>query len=141
LAYPPPEAISPREVWQQLMGVAKYLSRTGKQVTQTQLQEKLNIGDRSLQFGFQALQHLGFQIIFSEAFTEVTVEPNVEKNLSIQWKAREAPLPERQQADLENSEMNAAITQFLQAVREEQFQQLYFYQAPVEAFHIFAKSY
>jgi single-stranded-DNA-specific exonuclease len=140
LAYPPPEMIAPIEVWQQLMGVAKYLSRTGKQVTQTQLQEKLNIGDRSLQYGFQALQHLGFQIIFSEAFTDTPIESRVENHLSIQWRTKEASLQTEMKRDLENHEMNAAITQFLQAVREEQFQQLYFYQAPLEAFYTFAIS-
>lgn len=109
LAYLPPLS-SPIEVWQQLVGIAKYLSRTGRSVTPIQLQEKLGVGDWALQAGFIALQQLGFQIHASSA------------ELSITWQAL------KQRSDAQSSE---AIDQFLAVVQEEQFRQRYFYEVPL----------
>jgi hypothetical protein len=52
----------PREIWQQLVGIAKFLSRTGQSATLAQLQEKLDLSDRTLHLGLNALSHLGFQV-------------------------------------------------------------------------------
>ncbi|MGH2416427.1 MAG: DHHA1 domain-containing protein, partial [Microcystaceae cyanobacterium] len=60
LAYPPPNQQPPQQIWQQLIGITKYLSRTGKTIMKEQLQEKLGLGDRTLSLGLQSLINLGF---------------------------------------------------------------------------------
>ncbi|AFY74496.1 single-stranded-DNA-specific exonuclease RecJ [Synechococcus sp. PCC 7502] len=50
------------DLWQRLVGVAKYLSRTGQTVTYTQLQNKLGINMPILQLGLKALEVYGWQI-------------------------------------------------------------------------------
>jgi single-stranded-DNA-specific exonuclease len=121
LAYPPPSPESPAEIWQRLVGMAKYLSRTGKQATQTQLQEKLGIGDRSLQFGFQALQQFGFQITASETGFSVS------RQAIAPFSQDELSPPNEQPEEV----VHEAIVQFLNGVKEEQFQQRYFYEVPI----------
>ena len=60
LAYEAPQPIAPQTIWLQLIGIAKYLSRTKKLVTKSQLQDKLSISDRTLTLGFTALSYVGF---------------------------------------------------------------------------------
>ncbi|PSB62304.1 hypothetical protein C7B61_14720 [filamentous cyanobacterium CCP1] len=112
LDYSLPLIEPPQDVWQRLIGIAKYLSRTEKQATRTQLQEKLGIGDRPLQFGFRALQQLGFHITSSEA------------GFQMNWQAID-------EAEPQNGMGNEAIGQFLSVVQEEQFQRRYFYEVPL----------
>ena len=38
---PPPESLSPTQTWRQLVGIAKYLSRTQKKISREKLKEKL----------------------------------------------------------------------------------------------------
>jgi single-stranded-DNA-specific exonuclease len=111
IAYPPPQNEPPLEIWQHLIGLAKHLSRTGKTATQTQLCEKLGIGDRVLQIGLQSLTQIGFSVRCSEA--NVAVEG---------WSP-------------DNSEPieGWAEAQFIAAVQEEQFYRRYFHQMPLEA--------
>lgn len=116
LAYSAPEPDSPREVWQRLVGIAKYLSRTGKPATRLQLHEKLGVGDRSLKSGFQALRWLGFEIISSE------------EGFYVRWKA---PPPAESHSDTQHPPQREAIAQFLAIVREEQFQYRYFCSVPL----------
>lgn len=112
LGYPPPEFISPEQIWQQSIGIAKYLSRTGKSVTRQQLCDKLGIGDRPLHWGLQALRKLGFEVI------------EVEQNLQF--------LPNnRTEANQVLAENRPAISRFLDAIHEEQFRRQYFSQVPV----------
>ena len=61
IAYSPPTLTAPTELWQQLVGIAKYLSRTGKTATRQQLLEKLDLGDRPLQLGFRSLKSAWLQ--------------------------------------------------------------------------------
>lgn len=111
IAYPAPLPISPPVVWQQLVGIAKYLSRTGHMATRTQLLEKLALSDRSLQLGFKTLTHLGFRLSYTnQAF-------------QIGW--TETP---RSVAD---SRLAEAMEQFFVAVKEEHFRRQYFYQVPL----------
>jgi single-stranded-DNA-specific exonuclease len=107
LAYTPPPSLEPQQIWQQLLGIAKYLSRTGKIVTIKQLQEKLNLSDRTLNFGFKALSELGFICHCSDCSIEISYYNKF------------------------SSERQNAITSFLEAVREEYFQRQYFYQIPL----------
>lgn len=117
IAYPPPEINSPTEIWQQLIGIAKYLARTGSSATLAQLHEKLGISDRALRMGLQALYHLGFEVTsnLSEVYTQEFTIQNSRCDKSLSIEPHNSPHP----------------SQFLAAVREEQFIRQYFYQVPL----------
>ncbi|MGB7056321.1 MAG: single-stranded-DNA-specific exonuclease RecJ [Geitlerinemataceae cyanobacterium] len=119
LGYPPPESISPEQIWQQSIGIAKYFSRTGKSVTRQQLCEKLGIGDRALQRGLQALQALGFETIEVED--------------SLQFRYNEISKKKPVQADDDR-----AIYLFIDAIREEQFRRQYFSQVSISTIQLMA---
>ena len=108
LAYHCPPQTTALQVWQQLIGIAKYLSRTQNSATLQQLQDKLNISKHTLKLGFQALGNLGFQVnnlnlrAIKISFNTSVLEP-------------------------EEDEINF----FLAAVEEEQFLHQYFYQVPL----------
>jgi single-stranded-DNA-specific exonuclease len=107
LTYHAPETRSRQQVWTTLVGIAKYLSRTEKTATWTQLEAKLNLSRSTLEAGLEALQHLGFSV-------QTTAE-----NIHIRY--NHSP---RETAD-------AAIQKFLDLVAEEQFQRQYFYRVPI----------
>lgn len=63
LIYPPPDQIDVMQVWQTLVGIAKYLSRTEGSIALPQLQQKLNISELAvLETGLQALKDCGWEI-------------------------------------------------------------------------------
>jgi single-stranded-DNA-specific exonuclease len=107
LAYPPPQPIEPQEIWQELVGIAKYLSRIGKRVTPSQLQEKLGLSDRTLNLGLKALSELGFTCQKNNEFIKIEYCSKM------------------------SSEIEQVTSLFLDGVREEQFQRQYFYQIPL----------
>lgn len=111
LTYPEPVAEPPIEVWQRLIGIAKFLSRTGQTATRQQFLEKLGVGDRSLQIGFKALKTLGFHMTASES------------GFYCKWQAPSQSITEET--------TRAATTQFLTVVQEEQFRRRYFYEVPL----------
>lgn len=115
LAYPPPDAVSPQAVWQRLLGIAKYLSRTGQSATQAQIQAKLNVSDRALRAGFAALECLGFQVTWAADAAD--------QQCCISWRE---PAPEPDQEGVPGP-----IAHFWQAVQEEQFRHQYFYEVPL----------
>ncbi|MCU0533251.1 MAG: single-stranded-DNA-specific exonuclease RecJ [Hydrococcus sp. Prado102] len=123
LAYTPPQSLEPQQIWQQLLGIAKYLSRTGKVVTLDQLQEKLNLSDRTLNFGLKALSELGFICHCSDRSIEISY---YNKLSCEQQSATEASYYNKF-----SSKQHNAIAIFLEAVREEHFQRQYFYQIPL----------
>ena len=110
LAYPPPNQLSPDEIWKQLVGIAKFLSRTGQTATLAQLQNKLDLSDRTLHLGFQAISLIGFNI------------KHLDWAIAISWQPS---------SEVTNSAANDAIQNFLDAVEEEQFLRQYFYQVPL----------
>lgn len=114
IAYPAPAALPPPEVWKQLVGVAKYLSRTGETASRSRLLQKLEIGDRALQLGCKALILRGFRLSYSDNALQVT------------W--QEAS-PSDAEA-LTHPGFATALEQFLAAVKEDQFHRQYFYQVP-----------
>jgi len=114
IAYSPPTPIPPATVWQQLVGLAKYLSRTGRSATQLQLRQKLGIGDRVLQIGLQSLGQVGFAIAAEAETLQFS-----RLDATQPWARGNAP------------EVVAAISPFIAAVREEQFRQQYFSQVPL----------
>jgi single-stranded-DNA-specific exonuclease len=105
LAYSFPLNPSPEAIWQQLIGMAKYLSRTGKTITKQQLKEKLNLSDRTLELGLIALSHSGFS--------------HQIKN-------------DRIQIYLSEFDRKTNNSAFLNALQEELFQKQYFYQVPLD---------
>ena len=106
LAYSPPAPIHPETVWQQWIGIAKYLARTGDRKPLLQIQAKLDMSERTLQIGLQCLQDLGFTIQTTDQHLTIIQQPT-------------PPTAQRytQTADA-----------FLAAVREEQFRRHYFYE-------------
>jgi len=109
VAYSTPDLPPPEQTWQHLIGIAKYLSRTGHPATLAQLGEKLGISDRLLQLGLQTLPVLGFQVA------------SIADTITVQWTQPPVP-PDLYSPDVER---------FLVAVQEEQFQRHYFCQVPL----------
>jgi single-stranded-DNA-specific exonuclease len=101
------EPVSPEETWQTLVGIAKYLSRTGKNVTKTQLEEKLSLSDRTLELGIKALARSGFVCQYQNKSWYFSHSSQI------------------------SSEAQNARTTFLEALKEEQFQRQYFSQVPL----------
>lgn len=107
IAYLPPPLTPPIEIWEKLVGIAKYLSRTGKTATRKQLYDRLEIGDLPLKAGLRALAAIGFQIRYDKEFDMVFAN----------------------QAQ-DEAKIRSAVDQFIAAVREEQFRRQYFAQVP-----------
>lgn len=121
IAYPVPPAIDPLESWQTLVGLAKYLSRTGQVATRSQLLQKLGLGDRPLRAGIQALQALGIA---------VTAKPD---GFHFQWDLANPSTKSPPEAHLD-----PAVDAFLSAVEEEQFRRQYFATVPIETIRAIA---
>jgi single-stranded-DNA-specific exonuclease len=107
LAYSSPAISAAREIWKNLVGIAKYLSRTGESIPARQLREKLEISDRLLQLGLQVLAENGIEVV------------NEQGNLS--FRRREKPQVNEHK-----------IEQWLGAIAEELFLRQYFAIVPVE---------
>lgn len=107
IAFTPPAKISPQETWQKLVGIAKYMSRSGKTVTRMQLLQKLGISDIPLHLGLQALKQFGFQISYIDRHFQISLSEN-QTNTGLKQQEK--------------------IEKFLAAVAEEQFRRQYFYQ-------------
>lgn len=105
LAYQAPQTIDSHQIWQQLIGIAKYLNRTGKTITLKQLQDKLELSDRTIALGLEALYQLGFKCQKHDSFVQINY---CYSEIS--------------------QEMKMTINRFIEAIREEQFQRQYFYQ-------------
>ncbi len=110
IAWSKPRHQKPSEIWLTFVGIVKYLDRTQQLVTRVQLLDKLLISDRCLFLGIKALNCLGFLLQLSD------------RSLLVSWdEEKKSP------ADTANT----AISQFLAAVQEEQFQQQYFAEVPL----------
>ena len=125
IAYTLPPIVAPQQICQQLIGIAKYLSRTNKPVTRQQLRQKLGIGDTSLQLGFTTLKHLGFKVNYRDRAFHITRQPETrEMPEHISKTFFSSPST---QFDEQNSPTAARYAaQFLAAVSEEQFRRKYF---------------
>ncbi len=109
IAWSKPNQQPPKEIWRTLVGVAKYLSRTNQLVTRVQLLDKLGISDRTLFLGIKALKYYGFTVTREDRDLQITLNPN----------------------SFSEANADAAVTQFLAAISEEQFQQNYFAEVPL----------
>ncbi|HEY9813568.1 MAG TPA: DHHA1 domain-containing protein, partial [Candidatus Sericytochromatia bacterium] len=120
IAYPQPEQLPANKIWEQLVGIAKYLSRTGKTVTLDQIQNKLGLSDRALQLGLRTLTQLGFQVT------------TFDNHIQIIWSFDSY-------SNLTEDQLTSASEQFLAAVAEEQFYQRYFYVVPLTTIQSMAR--
>lgn len=109
----PPAVGDPLQTWETLVGLAKYLSRTGETASREQLCAKLGIGDRTLTLGLSAIAQLGFELTQTSDAVSFSLPSH---SLT--------PAPQLPRAELQ---------QFLDALREEQFRRLYFDQVPATA--------
>jgi single-stranded-DNA-specific exonuclease len=105
-----------REILQQLVGIAKYMASTNAVVELDRLKSKLNIGDRTVRLGLDALVEIGFQISLQPETNLVSI------SLSHQQQPQEVDLYEL-----------ITIQKFFAAIEEEQFNRNYFLQVPVYA--------
>jgi single-stranded-DNA-specific exonuclease len=111
IAWSKPNHQPAKEIWLTLVGIAKYLSRTNQLVTRVQLLEKIGISDQTLLVGIKALKYLGFTVKRQDRYLQISWNPS----------------------DSGENFADAAVAQFLAAVREEQFQRQYFAQVPLSA--------
>ncbi|WP_413161109.1 single-stranded-DNA-specific exonuclease RecJ [Capilliphycus salinus ALCB114379] len=121
LAYQPKPEISPLEIWEKLIGIAKYLSRTGESVSRKKLQKTLTIGDSSLMLGFDCLRQLGFKIEYRDR-----------EFFIIKTESLETTEAEQQ------AEFSELLQRFLAAIREEQFRRKYFCEVPLSTIQAIA---
>ncbi|MBF2065651.1 MAG: single-stranded-DNA-specific exonuclease RecJ [Calothrix sp. C42_A2020_038] len=112
LAWSEPKNQSPKEIWRQLAGLAKYLARTQQPVTRVQLLSKLGIGDQPLHLGLKALRHLGLKSTFRDRSLLFTEDTHHKSNYAL---------------------AQSSLHLFLAAVQEEQFQRAYFAEVPLAA--------
>ena len=110
LAYPPPAPIALEQQWQQLLGMAKYLARTGESRPVAMLKDRLELSDRTLTRAIATLEKLGYTI------------QQVDDQISLT--APTIPLSATQYGQIAHD--------FLTAVQEECFRQQYFYEVPVD---------
>ncbi len=108
LTYAPPGERDGMNAWQMLVGIAKYLSRTGSAITMSQLQAQLHIEDSVLQLGLEALTAYGWQILQHQKI-----------HLSLDMQFVDTTV------DSQKTAINAA-QKFINAVNELSFQQRYF---------------
>ncbi|MFQ4137718.1 single-stranded-DNA-specific exonuclease RecJ [Nodosilinea sp. PGN35] len=117
---PEPEDPPPVAVWQELVGLAKYLARTQRSVTRSQLGDRLRLSPPSLALGLAALETAGFEVV-AGADSYAADKATAEAAITIQ----SVPDP--------ISPAPGAVQRFLDAVQEEQFRRRYFAQVPVTA--------
>jgi single-stranded-DNA-specific exonuclease len=115
LNYPAPQTRESLEILQRLIGIAKFLARTGQCLALKDLQSKLGVTARSTRDGLDCLDAIGF---------EVTMIPVRQE---FQVRLLEAQMLTG--VELENISM---VQRFLAGVAEDLFIEQYFWQVPVE---------
>jgi single-stranded-DNA-specific exonuclease len=141
IAYTLPPPVAPQQICQQLIGIAKYLSRTKKPVTRQQLSQKLGISDTSLQLGFKTLTSLGFKINYRDRAFHITRQPETAQQEDA---PEHIPQPLLDSQSIQFSVPNSPIAarfaaQFLAAVSEEQFRRKYFCEVPLSTIQSIAR--
>ncbi|MEG4507858.1 DHH family phosphoesterase [Microcoleus sp. F6_B4] len=141
IAYTLPPLVPPQQICQQLIGIAKYLSRTKKPVTRQQLSQKLGISDTSLQLGFKTLTSLGFKITYRDRAFHITRQPETAQQEDAPDRIPQPLLDSKSlQFSVPNSPTAARLAaQFLAAVSEEQFRRKYFCEVPLSTIQSIAR--
>lgn len=113
LAYTPDNRVDAIAVWRQLVGIAKYLARSTKQVSKAQIKDKLDLSDRTFCLGLEALEEAGFKYKLTDNLYQFYGTAGAFQDMG------------------PNSQSNSQINSFLSGIEEEKFQQEYFYQVPL----------
>ncbi len=113
LSYVPPRETNGINTWKILVGIAKYLTRTGGAIALNQLRAKLNIADFTiLQFGLDALSSCGWKISLHEQILKIQlIDPD--------FASGEVAIGSTTQA-------NNAVQRFITTINELAFRQQYF---------------
>jgi single-stranded-DNA-specific exonuclease len=104
-----------RAILEQLVGIAKYLATAGIEVNLDRLQSQLNISDRSVRLGLDALIEIGFQVFLNMETQMLT--------------AAELQTPS---ATVDLTDL-VSVNKFFAAIDEERFNRNYFLQVPAYA--------
>ncbi len=113
LNYSPPDARTGMSLWLTLVGMAKYLARTGKTVPRSRVLERLEVAERELlALGESALAALGYDVAIDEATDSLQIVSGIADLGAVEG----ALSPEGQ----------AAIARFVAAADEALFRQRYF---------------
>jgi single-stranded-DNA-specific exonuclease len=105
-----------REIFEQLVGIAKYIANTNEEIDLERLKLKLDLRDRTIGLGLDALTEIGFQVSLQ-----------LENNLI------EIALIESQSSQDVDLYALATVQKFFAAIDEEQFNRNYFLQVPIYA--------
>ncbi|MEY3256231.1 MAG: single-stranded-DNA-specific exonuclease RecJ [Cyanobacteriota bacterium] len=115
LAWSQPNYHTPEEIWLNLVGIAKFLSRTNQKTTRLKVLQKLGINDQSLDWGLESLKSLGFRVDGEGEFLKITCQSPVTTSMDY--------------GDYGN--IKTKIDCFCAAIKEEQFQKDYFTTVPL----------
>ncbi|QNP31028.1 single-stranded-DNA-specific exonuclease RecJ [Cylindrospermopsis curvispora] len=121
LAWSQPNYHTPEEIWLNLVGIAKFLSRTNQKTTRLKVLQKLGINDQSLDLGLESLKSLGFRVHAEGEFLKITCQNPVTSSMDY-----EVGLPGPNYGNIKTK-----IDCFCAAIREEQFQKNYFTTVPL----------
>jgi single-stranded-DNA-specific exonuclease len=115
LTYQAPQTREPLEILQKLIGIAKFLARTGQALAVQDLQSKLGVTARSTRDSLDCLEAIGFEVTMLPIRQEFQVKLLVGQFLT--------------GGELENIEL---VQKFLAGVAADLFVEQYFWQVPVE---------
>jgi single-stranded-DNA-specific exonuclease len=110
LSYSIAPALPPEARWQTLVGIAKYLARTGQSVTLLTLCDRCQLSTNTLNLGLAALESIGFQIKLKKS------------RFQFQFQTQYSPV----------ATTPGPVQICLAAIAEETFQQQYFQTASVQ---------
>ncbi|MGB3401884.1 MAG: single-stranded-DNA-specific exonuclease RecJ [Microcoleaceae cyanobacterium] len=117
IAYSNFTELQPIKIWEKLIGIAKYISRTQQSIPYQTLAYKLEISEIPLQLGLESLQQLGFEVKLNDNIIHINQKDRIE------------------QIKIDSS---SSIQAFLDAVQEEQFMCQYFSSIPIETLNSMA---
>ena len=112
LAYHLPHPSPPIEIWRQLVGIAKYLDRTGEGTTVETLQSYLSLSKPTIQAGLDALKAFGFKM-------EITPQGQIQI------------LGYDVMTQVQKAEWSVITQRLTDIIQEEQFRRQYFSQVPL----------
>ena len=121
LAWSQPNYLTPEEIWLNLVGIAKFLSRTNQKTTRLKVLQKLGINDQSLDLGLESLKSLGFRVDGEGEFLKITYQNPVTSSMDYEFGPPAS----------DYGNIKTKIDCFCAAIREEQFQKDYFTTVPL----------
>ncbi|MCU0524763.1 MAG: single-stranded-DNA-specific exonuclease RecJ [Elainella sp. Prado103] len=120
LAYDQPPILPPDQLWQHWLELVKHLSQTGQTVTLAQLQDRLQVGDRTLIVGLESLRLIGYLVRMEPEQPWADLSSGTRLQFAFSAESRS------------DSAWIVAKATFAAAVQEQQFLQQYFCQVSIE---------